>query len=209
MSDQPEFLRGKLRRPLGGLRIDVHGMGADGDVTNAWGIYVRGDFLLDPFALKRELHEFARASGADVDHIEERGAFSTLEVAHYVIHLTAEGLYAAILAKGFDAFVKKVKESRLSSKAGPPRSREEILAESLRRAEYLVRDTYRNHFETLTLMSSSLSEPAKHEDASATIVFLTQDGAVTTVHLWTADGDERYTINRVERPDQNPSGDGK
>jgi hypothetical protein len=161
-----------------------------------------GELPVDPFALRRELNRLAQSGGGEAHRIEARTGFSALEVAHFIIETTPQALYAALLAEGLHGIVQQLKDwVRPPRWCDPdaPRTREEVLADSLRRAEYLARDTYRIHFEPLTVASHSLSETANLEEATAMVVFIAQDGSVISVHLWVADGATRHTISRVPR----------
>lgn len=193
LHESQSFLIGKIWRPLAGIRVEVHAVNDAGSVVAAWGVYVQEELTVDPLALRRDLNQLAQIDGAVVRNIEERVAFSVQEVAHFIIETTPGALYGAALAEGLHAIIQRLKKSADSADRkglpGGPIDREALLANSIRQAEYLAKETYRIHFQTLTVNSHSLSETAKPEDATANIVFTAQDGSVISVHLWVADGE--------------------
>ncbi|MBB3749865.1 hypothetical protein FHT44_002326 [Mycolicibacterium sp. BK634] len=203
LDESQSFLIGKIRRQLAGVRIEVHAVDEAGRVEAAWGVYVQQEMEVDPFALRRDLNQLADVDGAVVHQIEERSAFSAHEVAQFIIETTPAALYGAAITKGVDAIVAWLKQRahRPSGSGQPnvPATPEVVLAEALRRAEHLARQTYDLHFDVLTVASHSLSEPADPNDATAMIVFKAQDGSVISVHLWVAEGETRHTISRVMR----------
>jgi hypothetical protein len=77
-----------------------------------------------------------------------------------------------------------------------PRTSAEILALASLKAQSIAHDAFRD-IPDLTVVSESISEPAKPDDASATVVMRTSDGDIITVHIWFADGGIRHTATRT------------